>query len=299
MPSPFPGMDPYLEDPGVWPGFHNTFADRICTVLNQDLPQPYYAQIEIRTETGVPGEGTHRVIVPDVGVQRMGGGTPNTPASEAGGLAVATRPRTAISPSVRIAVSIEPTEVASISIRDSSRGRELVTLIEIASPANKRPGPDRDRYLAKLDETLASQTSLVEIDLLRSGTRAWNPPRCAAGLFVFNPPADYLVVVNRAWQRGERGEFQAFPIEISQSLPVISVPLHQNEAEPPLDLQHCFLLAYDGGPYRRGAVDYDNPPPIALPDHLEPWRKSCIEAWRNPSVATAPKTSNPQSLASS
>ncbi|MBW3540169.1 MAG: DUF4058 family protein [Planctomycetes bacterium] len=27
MSSPFPGMDPYLEDPAFWPDFHSTFIN--------------------------------------------------------------------------------------------------------------------------------------------------------------------------------------------------------------------------------------------------------------------------------
>jgi hypothetical protein len=33
MPSPFPGMDPYLEAHNVWPGFHQKFASELSTEL--------------------------------------------------------------------------------------------------------------------------------------------------------------------------------------------------------------------------------------------------------------------------
>ncbi|MGL6094387.1 MAG: DUF4058 family protein, partial [Fimbriiglobus sp.] len=38
MPSPFPGMDPYLEDPTYWGGFHTNLYTGIQRALNQTLP---------------------------------------------------------------------------------------------------------------------------------------------------------------------------------------------------------------------------------------------------------------------
>src|SRR5262245_2961849 len=71
MPSPFPGMDPYLEAPGIWPDFHERLANQTSGQLNRELPAPYYAKLEVRLETGIveEEEGRHR-IVPDVAVVR-------------------------------------------------------------------------------------------------------------------------------------------------------------------------------------------------------------------------------------
>lgn len=72
MPSPFPGMDPYLEAPDVWPGVHHALATEIRTQLNRTLPGPYYADLEMRPELGIVEEwddeprGPSRRIVPDV-----------------------------------------------------------------------------------------------------------------------------------------------------------------------------------------------------------------------------------------
>jgi Protein of unknown function (DUF4058) len=69
-----------------------------------------------------------------------------------------------------------------LEIRDREN-RELITVIELLSPSNKRPGPDREQYLAKRREYLHSSAHLVEIDLLRG----WKPmpaegrPDSAAG----------------------------------------------------------------------------------------------------------------------
>ncbi len=40
MPPPFPGMDPYLEHPDLWPDFHNNLASEIQFALNRLLPSP-------------------------------------------------------------------------------------------------------------------------------------------------------------------------------------------------------------------------------------------------------------------
>ena len=47
MPSPFPGMDPYLEDPPIWPGFHHSLAEDIKAQLNGLIGPKYYADVEI------------------------------------------------------------------------------------------------------------------------------------------------------------------------------------------------------------------------------------------------------------
>ncbi|MBV8077286.1 MAG: DUF4058 family protein, partial [Planctomycetaceae bacterium] len=60
MPSPFPGMDPYLEAPYIWPDFHDRLASEISGHLNQTLPNPYYARLEMRQELGIVEEGKAR-----------------------------------------------------------------------------------------------------------------------------------------------------------------------------------------------------------------------------------------------
>lgn len=53
VPSPFPGMDPYLESPDIWPDLHDALAGEIRGVLNRTLPSPYYARLEMRPEVGI------------------------------------------------------------------------------------------------------------------------------------------------------------------------------------------------------------------------------------------------------
>lgn len=48
MKSPFPGMDPYLEDPAFWPDFHPRFITYWCDYLSDSLPEPYEARLNER-----------------------------------------------------------------------------------------------------------------------------------------------------------------------------------------------------------------------------------------------------------
>ncbi len=56
MPSPFPGMDPYLEDPYIVPDFHHRLASGLSRALNARLPGPHYARVEMRPEVGIIDE---------------------------------------------------------------------------------------------------------------------------------------------------------------------------------------------------------------------------------------------------
>ncbi|HVS34035.1 MAG TPA: DUF4058 family protein [Gemmataceae bacterium] len=276
MPSPFPGMDPYLEDPYIWPDFHNSLAGHIRDELNGALPAPYYARLDMRPEIGIvePGMGARR-IVPDVAVAR-----PSSPPATAG-VAVLHAPRRMISASKTVTVRSEPIRHAYVEVRDPTRGHQLITLIEIVSPSNKRRGDDRTAYLQKQREVLDSDANLIELDLLRSGERLVSSPFLEDAVLRLEPVPDYLVLVNRAWQRaGLDRAYQIFPILLSETLPCIPVPLREGQTETPLDLQYAFQRAYDGGPYRRGGVNYDEPPQPALHGEWAAWADECIRAWR-------------------
>ena len=259
MPSPFPGMDPYLEAKHLWPGFHHTFAAEIGRALNQSLPTPYYAQLELRAELGIIEDEPPRTpIRPDIGVAEH-------PFGVGGGVAVAEEVRAEVSPSIDVLVYPEPYHLASIEVKDAASAHRLVTLIEILSPSNKRPTLDRDEYEAKQRRILGRQTNLVEIDLLRDGDRVDPTLDLKRIVEAIEPRPDYLATVNRYWRRvgGVMG-VQLFPIVLRNPLPCIAVPLKEHEGDVPLDLQHAFRHAFDGGPYLRGAVDYARPPDPTL-----------------------------------
>jgi hypothetical protein len=49
MPSPFPGMDPYLETPNLWPDVHHELISQIQAALNPILRPHHVARIQVRT----------------------------------------------------------------------------------------------------------------------------------------------------------------------------------------------------------------------------------------------------------
>jgi hypothetical protein len=211
MPSPFPGMDPYLEAPHIWPDLHDALAAEIRNDLNQTLPTPYYARLEMRPELGIMEERAVRQrIVPDITVVRH-----PRPAHEpdAGSLAVLTQPRREVSKFIEYEVVTDAIRHHFVEIRDSAQAHKLITLLEIVSPSNKRAGPDREAYEAKQREVLKSDANLIELDLLRGGRRILPELTLDALIQELEPPPAYVVLVNRAWRR-DRGAaaYQVFPI---------------------------------------------------------------------------------------
>jgi hypothetical protein len=201
--------------------------------------------------------------------------------SAAESVAVLDGPRTDISQWVGITVPSEPIKHHFVEVRDSQRGHVLVTLIEIVSPANKRLGVDRQTYEDKQQEILHSDASLVEIDLLRGGRSVVGGPHVTESLSKMERRVDYVVVVSPVWQRVPIGH-QLFPFTLRDMLPCIPIPLRADEVQPPLDLQYVFQLAYDSGPYRRGAVDYLAAPHPELSDDDATWADQLLRnaGWR-------------------
>ncbi len=272
MPSPFPGMDPYLEAPYIWPDCHNSLASQIRDALNRDLPRPYYARLEMRPEIGiVDEEGTDPGrIVPDIAIVRH----PRGPAP--GGAVVARAPRE-LSKAYEVEFLNEPIHHDFVEIRDADRAHRLVTLIEILSPSNKRGGSDREAYAKKQREVIESDASLVEIDLLRAGRRILPDARLAEFIDGTRPRPTYVVLVSPAWKREGAGlGYVVDPIALREPLPCVGVPLRADLPALPLDLQLAFDRVYDGGPYRRGAVDYAVPPDPPLAGDDAAWAEALL-----------------------
>jgi hypothetical protein len=137
-----------------------------------------------------------------------------------------------------------PTE-GFIEIIDASSGNKVVTVIEVLSPSNKLPGEGLDAYRRKQRDLCRSDTSLVEIDLLRLG-------RHVLAVALANIPAarrtPYMVCVRRAWNRDDA---EVYPIRLQQPLPTIKVPLRQSDPEALLDLQALIEQCYRRGRYEK------------------------------------------------
>ncbi len=256
MPSPFPGMDPYLERPALWAGMHNRFIIYLANALRPRLAPRYIAAVQARVYIEYPP----RQVGPDLTVRRL----PRP--SQAAVSAVAE-----IDEAERIEVPGVEADEAFLEILDLESRQRVVTVIELLSPSNKTPGPGRDLYLQKQREVLASDVHLVEIDLLRTGRHTVAVPEAVVQS---GPPYDYLVCVNRA--RVPRWSYDLYRRRLRDRLPRIGVPLAGNDPDAPVDLQAVLGQTYDDGDYR-DRIDYCQPcqPPLSAED--QQWAGETIE----------------------
>ena len=238
MPSPFPGLDPFLEHPDFFPDLHGSLHVYIREALQRSLPPPYFAVINERLWV----ETSARYIEPDTAVLHG-----DWSVAESGTVAeVATPTRTR--PLVFELVHDERSEsYVEIRTRLADGGERVVTAIEVLSLSNKKPGDQgRELYLQKQAEILGSEVHLVEIDLLRGGEHT--TPMLLDRLRRKAGPFDYHVSVHRFDQPGR---FYIYPWQLADPLPVIGSPLLPGDGEVCLDLQAVFTRCYDTGPYHR------------------------------------------------
>ena len=246
MPSPFPGMDPYLENSGLWRDFHQRFITMLADALLPALPDDYDARSEeqirlVEVPPRIPQE-----YRPDIGVYKPRAPKPHASTSTSGGAAVLERPPSA-AVTVRTPAFVERRETWIEIIRRSDR--ELVTVIEVLSPTNKT-GVGLSDYRAKRLDLIYGGVNLVEIDLLLTGQR---PAELAEPL----PSGDFYAVVSRAEKFSTRGgECEVYAWQLRDVLPPLAVPLRPPTAEVAVNLAEVFNTTYDRGRYAR-ALDYD------------------------------------------
>jgi hypothetical protein len=275
--SPFPGMDPFLEAPDIWSDFHDRLASVISEMLNAQLPEPYYSRLQMRPEMGVILEaGTLRHIVPDVVLVRHPTPAPITQPPDSGGTAVLAKPRTQITPGVKVRIRTDSLRHQFVEIRDAARNHKLITLIEIISPSNKSPGPDRRAYTTKQRDVLDSDVNLIELDLLRGGRRLLPYPDLEQA--VHQLACDYLILINRHLQRVDAWiDYVLYPVSLRESLPCIPVPLAGDDPDVPLDLQIVLQQIYQRALYLR-MLDYALPPEPPLSDQDAAWADELLRA---------------------
>jgi len=268
MPSPFPGMDPYLERRDLFPDLHGSLIFCLKEHLQSRLPEPYYASSSRRTWVEV----SERYVEPELDVV-IPRDISNTQPGAGAAVAVAER-------SEPVVVRVEQDEWRENSLDifiGPRRERRLVTSIEVLSPSNKTPGnKGRGLYLQKQQEVLESRAHLIEIDLLRYGTHTTAVPhdwlRHQVGAFDYHVCSHQYDVPN---------EFNIYPIRLEQSLPLIKVPLLPGDGSVEVDLQAVYNRAYDAGPYRR-EIDYANELPDPLLDEQQTrWAREQIAKWRS------------------
>jgi hypothetical protein len=231
MKSPFPGMDPYLEQ--YWRDVHHRLITYACDQLQSALPRDLIARVEERVFVESE-EDEHRVIYPDVHVVKQP--PPRGGAATAESDVVATEP-------LVLSLADEPISQGYVEIIDVGSGDRVVTVIEFLSPSNKISGAGRDLYLEKQHEVLAARASLVEIDLTRAGRRVLSVPQ---ERFPPSYRTTYQVCVRRGWKLPAAEVYRA---PLQERLPVIRVPLRETDRDVPLDLQALIDQCYRNGRY--------------------------------------------------
>ncbi|NJO66186.1 MAG: DUF4058 family protein [Leptolyngbyaceae cyanobacterium RM1_405_57] len=247
MRSPFPGMNPYLENPELWSEVHSRLIVAIADDLSDHLSEKYRVAIEKRTYFS-GGDDSLLVGIPDVSVV---GKQPEQ--SQLSATATLTPPVEPITVTLPMA---EEVQERYLEIREVATGA-VITAIEVLSPKNKRSGEGRQAYERKRNQVLASMTHLVEIDLLRGGQ-----PLPILG----TAKSDYRILISRS---DRRPSAQLYAFSVKQEIPRFSVPLAAGDEEPVLDLQAVLQQVYKRGRYHL-AVDYTQPPqpPLSAADTI-------------------------------
>lgn len=251
-------MDPYLER--HWGDVHHSLIQYTRDALQPGLPPDLLARVEervfVETEPGV----SHR-LVPDVHVAQLP--RPKSPPMtlREGGTSVA-------EPEV-FEVWDEPITEGYLEIRERDGGK-VITVIEFLSPSNKVGGIGQQKYLEKQQQVLHSDASLVEIDLIRTGQRVLALPSSQISVAHQN---SYLACISPGWRRSRR---ELFAMPLRQRLPVLPIPLRQNERPIPLDLQALIDLAYETGRYE--LLDYSQEPDPPLTAEQASWAAEMLKA---------------------
>ncbi len=235
MPSPFPGMDPYLEG-HLWPDVHAALAHKIRQQLAPRIQPKYVARLEISVIEDETFEAEIGVIYPDVEIIRV------APEPERG--ATVAEPVATVAP---LTITIPKVKQVTVEIRDTAQD-QLVASLEILSPVNKRE-PGLSKYRHKRDRIRAAEVHLLEIDLLRRGKRAWQQ-------YSRIPDAPYIVALTRA----AADVMELWPLKLPDKLPLLPVPLRPPDKEAILDLSAALNEIYDEAYYHL-SIDYRQPAP--------------------------------------
>ena len=251
MRPPFPGMDPWLEHPDLWPDVHNSLITAIRDTLMPRIRPRYVVRVESRT-TKLSSLDFDRMYRPDVAIRA---GNFAVSGQEAG-VAVLEHPE--VKKSEVIVPIVDEIEETYLTIQEVS-SRKLVTAIEVLSPTNKKTKKPRAKYLDKRDEFIEAKVNFVEIDLLRGGRpMPLKPPPSSS---------DYRILICRP-NLSRSADLYRFSIRTP--IPTIPIPLLPGDAEPNLELNEILHALYERAGYDL-SIDYQQPPVPRLRKDDKAW----------------------------
>jgi hypothetical protein len=249
MPSPFPGMNPYLEHPALWSSFHFRLVSAVLSRLDQVLPSHYYT--EIKTQTYQVLEGSEEDEEPQWVRNHPAANPAHLPRShddESNGMVV--MPPIQSPQSVVLPMMLTLKE-RYLEIRELG-SEAVITVVKILTPRNKRQGRGRMVYERHRDRILAGPSHLVEIDLLRRELPM--PMLGAIGAM------DYRILVSRAERRPQA---DLYGFNLSDSIPSFPLSLKPEDADLSLELQLILEDVFDRARYAQ-RIDYQQPVPLPL-----------------------------------
>jgi Protein of unknown function (DUF4058) len=246
MPSPFPGMNPYLEQEEVWQDFHDRLVPAIGDALSPQVSPHFIVKIQEHLYIHKPKVRRRiRVGSGDVDIARAAGRS-----RRSRGTAILDAPVQVLLPEVLVESQ------TYLEIRDR-QSRALITVIKLLSPTNKRAGADREQYLSKRANVLRSAAHFVEIDLLRGWERM--PSENA-------PESEYCIMVSQVEHRPRAAYW---PVKLREPLPQVPIPLQNPTPLVHLDLQEELHKVYDRAYYKD--YIYDGEPTPALTPAEKAW----------------------------
>lgn len=228
--NPFPGMNPYMEEPAAWAGVHL----HLLANCGQQLAPQIRPRYRVHTERYLRiGKDVPRYR-PDLRLHKT---------RLSGTVQPAARPVTEAT-LILENIPYEDTDTPP-HLEILTEEGEIITVIEVLSPVNKTS--EYDDYLNKRHRLLQAGVNLVEVDLLRGGQRI------PSSLPIDLP---YMAIVSRA---AEYPRARAWAISWAQPCPILPVPLRHDEPEVSLDLSEAIQQAYNVE--FAGFVDYTAAPP--------------------------------------
>lgn len=265
-------MDPYLEG-RLWPDVHHRLATEISRRLTPRLRPRYVARIEVAIIQDVSYASEITIAYPDVAVLRSKHASvlhDGRETASAYNVHATPTPWGTIPPAplVMEAPDAFRFKQATVEVRRAD-DNQLITAIEIISPANKRD-PGLTEYQRKRQRLYQTGVHLLEIDLIRRGARPTNLPQA--------PQTSYLVTLTRSHNR----MIELWPIRLQDPLPMLPVPLSAPDVDVPLELDEILAAIYDEAAYDL-SIDYSAPPPPPLlSDEDASWMKSLLEKAATP-----------------
>ena len=256
MPSPFPGMDPYIEDADLWRDFHQNLAAEIQRQVAPQIRPRYFIRMTPRRAYESVELGKPRSAYPDAAVLQT------RPIRETTAVYAGLVEPPFVS---RVEIELEVQDF-SLEIRDAES--ELITAIEILSRVNKQRGHEAYRtYRDKRRSILRQDVHLIEIDLLRVGERV--------PIIDPVPDAPYYVYLSRENKRPDIG---VWAIPLWDTLPKIPIPLRKPDADAVFDLQRAVETIYDLSMYEESINYREPPPPPALSEAEAKWLDEFLRA---------------------